>query len=170
MMVSAPISMPVTFGWVVGVLCPAAMSTVPGEMDNLVVSLLASVTVTPPAGAGVPNVTANGTDRVGPNETLAGSPIAPGGSTVTLAVVSGIKGGAPTWIKAVPVVTPVTGTTSVEAEPPFGKKMNCCCGTVATAVLLEVTVTGIPPAGALPERVSVKFCVVVATIDRLDGA
>jgi hypothetical protein len=41
---------------------------------------------------------------------------------------------------------------------------------VATAVLLEVTVTGIPPAGALPERVSVKFCVVVATIDRLDGA
>ena len=59
-------------------------------MVSTVLSLLASVTVTPSVGAGVPNVTLNGTDRVGPTETLEGSPIAPGGSTVTLAVASGM--------------------------------------------------------------------------------
>jgi hypothetical protein len=145
------------------------MLTVSGEMVSLEVSALASVTVTPPAGAGVPNVTGNGTDRVGPTETLAGSPIAPGGSTVTLAVVSGINGVAETWITAVPGATPVTGTVSVEGEPPFGRKVSCS-GTVATPVALELKVTVIPLGGAAPERVSVKFCVAVPTIVRLGGA
>jgi hypothetical protein len=36
-------------------------------------------------------------------------------------------------------------------------------------VLLEVTVTLIPPTGALPESVTVKFWVEVPTTDRLGG-
>jgi hypothetical protein len=57
----------------------------------------------------------------------------------------------------------------VEGNPPFGRNVNGCAGTVATAVLLELTVTGIPPTGALPESVTVKFCVAVPTTDRLGG-
>jgi hypothetical protein len=88
---------------------------------------------------------------------------------VTLAVASGIKGVAETWITAVPCATPVTGTVSVEGEPPFGRKVSCS-GTVATPVALELKVTVIPLGGAAPERVSVKFCVAVPTIVRLVGA
>jgi len=58
---------------------------------------------------------------------------------------------------------------SVEGNPPFGRNVNCCEATVATPVLLEVTVTLIPPTGALPESVTVKFWVEVPTTDRLGG-
>ena len=111
----------------------------------------------------------NGTEWPGSTERLDGSPITPACSTVTLAVVSGINGGAPTWMTVLPGAIPVTGIESVEGNPPFGRKLNGCAGTVATPGLLELTVTLIPPTGALPESVTVKFCVAVPTTDRLGG-
>ena len=67
------------------------MLTVPVTVA-MFVSLLVSVTVTPPAGAGVVRVTANGTDWPTPTVAPAGSVIEPGLATVTLAVVSVIPG------------------------------------------------------------------------------
>src|ERR1039457_3587455 len=91
-MVTAPILMPVAFGWVVGVVCPAAMLTVVGEKVSLERSLLVSVTVTPPAGAGVPNVTGKSTEVLRPTFKFDGTVIAPGGVTVTPAVALAILG------------------------------------------------------------------------------
>jgi hypothetical protein len=59
-------------------------------------------------------------------------------------------------ITAEPVATPVTGM-STEVEP-LGI-VNDEEETVATAVLLELTVNVRPPAGAGPESVRVRFCV-----------
>jgi hypothetical protein len=42
-------------------------------------------------------------------------------------------------------------------------------GTVATAVLLELKLTVNPPAGAGPDRVSVRFCGIVPLIVSVDG-
>jgi hypothetical protein len=61
-------------------------------MVTLVVSLLLKLTVTPPAGAGVPRVTAKAADLDGPIVTLDGNAMAPGATAVMLAVVSGIFG------------------------------------------------------------------------------
>ena len=46
----------------VGVVAPAAIVTVAGEMLSLFESLLTSVTVTPPAGAAAGSVTWNAVD------------------------------------------------------------------------------------------------------------
>ena len=46
----------------VGVVAPAAIVTVAGEMLNLLASLLTSVTVTPPVGAAADSVTWNAVD------------------------------------------------------------------------------------------------------------
>src|SRR5690242_21872730 len=82
-------------------------------MVTLEVSVLVNVTVTPPAGAGVPNVTAKVADWVGPTVTFAGRPIVPGATTVTLAVVSAMFGVELAWIVVVPGATPVTATGAV---------------------------------------------------------
>jgi hypothetical protein len=156
-------------GCVSGAVSPAAITTEAGETVSFVVSVLTRLTVTPPAGAGVPRLIGNDAEWPGSTERLEGSPIVPACSTVTLAAVSGINGSALTWITAVPAVTPVTGMERVEGNPPFGRNVKVCEATVATPVLLEVTVTLIPPTGALPESVSVKFCVEVPTTDRLGG-
>lgn len=55
--------MPETCGVVEGVVDPAATKTVAGEMPIIEVSLLLSVIVTPPAGAGVERLTGNGVVR-----------------------------------------------------------------------------------------------------------
>ena len=55
-MLADPMPVPVNCGGVAGVVAPAAMVTVAGDTVTLVVSLLASVTVTPPAGAGADRV------------------------------------------------------------------------------------------------------------------
>jgi hypothetical protein len=55
--VAAPISRPVTIGWAFrGVVAPPEMNTL-GVTVIVEGSLLVSVTVNPPAGAGVDNVT-----------------------------------------------------------------------------------------------------------------
>jgi hypothetical protein len=69
-------------------------------------------------------VIANGADWFGASVTLDGRPIVPVLSTVTFAVVSGMYGGAPAWIVAVPGPITVTGMTRVEMELPSGK--NVC--------------------------------------------
>src|SRR5206468_4052246 len=108
------------------------METWAGAIVTLVVSVLASVTVTPPVGAGVPSVMANGADWLGARTVFAGRPMLPVPTTVTPAVITGMNGVAPAWMVAVPAPTTVTGMTSVEKELPSGKKV-CWGGTVATA-------------------------------------
>src|SRR5690242_10498999 len=100
------------------------MLTLAGDIVSLEVLLLTSDTVTPPGGAGLPNVTGNATDCVGPTEMFDGRPITPGFSTLTLAVVSGINGTALTWTTVLPAATPVTGRRAVEFVPP-GKNVTC---------------------------------------------
>ena len=77
-----------------GVVWPAAILTVAGETVTFVVSLLLSVTVTPPAGAGAGKVIVNAVERFGPTVTLEGRTMVPALTTVTLAVVSAIFGSA----------------------------------------------------------------------------
>jgi hypothetical protein len=75
--------------------------------------------------------------------------------TVTLAVAS-VTFGAVARITLEPAATPVTGTTTLVA---LAGIVKAPAETVAAAVLLEVTVKVRPPAGAGPERVSVRFWV-----------
>ena len=165
MMVSAPISMPVTFGWVVGVLCPAAMSTVPGEMVSLERSLLVSVTVTPPAGAGVPKVTGKSTEVLRPTFKFTGSVMTPGAVTVTPTVALAILG---VVVLAVIVVEPgptaVTGTVTLF----WLAGIVTDKGTVATLLLEELRVN-VTLEGAGTERVRERFCVPVPENVRLPG-
>ena len=83
--------MPVTCGCVAGVVAPAGMKTLAGVTVTLEVSVLLSVTVTPPAGASGDKATANTTDWPIPSVTFAGRLIPPW--TVTFAVVSARLGG-----------------------------------------------------------------------------
>ena len=71
-----------------------------------------------------------------------------------LAVVSARYGVALACIVAVPGTTPVTATAAVVA---LAANVTVA-GTVAIDVLLELKLTVSPPAGAGPERVSVRFC------------
>ena len=68
------------------------MLTVVGDTVTFVVSLLLSVIVTPPTGAGVPKVTVNAADWPGPTLMPLGRLMVPGAATVTLAVVSATFG------------------------------------------------------------------------------
>ena len=61
-MLADPKFTPLTCGCVAGVVCPAAMLTVVGDTVTFVVSLLLSVTVTPPDGAAAGKVTVNAAD------------------------------------------------------------------------------------------------------------
>ena len=79
---------PLTWGCVSGVVLPAGIVTLEGETTTRVVSLLLIVTVTPPAGAAVPSVTGNVANWPGATDKFAGRLIVPGGTTLTLAVVS----------------------------------------------------------------------------------
>ena len=156
---------PVTCGCAAGVVCPAATVTLAGEIVTLVVSLLLKLTVTPPAGAAVPRVTAKAADWVGPTVTPDGSVMVPGATTVTLAVVSGIFGKELAWIVVEPGATPVTVTV---AEVALAATLTVA-GTVAAAVLLELKLIVTPPAGAGADRVNVRFCVAVPIILMLVG-
>jgi len=83
---TAPILTPVTCGWTVGAVSPEAINTLAGDMVSLDVSSLDNDTVTPPVGAGDPNVTGKSTAVLRPTLTFAGSVMLPGAVTVTLAV------------------------------------------------------------------------------------
>jgi hypothetical protein len=137
----------------------------PGETVTLVISLLTSATLTPPGGAGVPSVTGNGADWLGPTVIFEGRLIAPGAVTVTLAVVSGTLGSALAWMVVEPPLTPVTGTVTLLA--PVAK--FTVGGTVATLELSELRLTVRPPAGADADRVRATFCVAVPEMEMVAG-
>jgi hypothetical protein len=75
--VELPKSTPFTVGVKVGVVWPSGKKTLPDTSPTLDVSLLVSVMVTPPLGAGVPRVTVKGACWPGGTVTLEGRIIAP---------------------------------------------------------------------------------------------
>src|SRR6266498_4168977 len=120
------------------------MKTLVGVMMIVVASLLASVTVTPPGGAGAPKVIGNW--AIVPSAKLrpACRPIAADVTTVMFAVVSGSAVPELAWITVAPGPVLVTGTLKL-VEPATIVRLG---GTPATAGLLELNVTFNPPAGA----------------------
>lgn len=133
-------------------MAPTAMLTVDGLTVTLDGSLLASASVTPPAGAGTDKDTGSAADWPTPSVPVAGKLIEPKIATVTVAAVSARFGSALAWMCACPAATLVTGTAAVV---PFAAKVTVA-GTVATEVLSELRVT-VSPAGAGPDRESVRF-------------
>jgi hypothetical protein len=69
------------------------------------------------------------------------------------------------WITVVPSVNAVTGTFAVVAPP---AKVTVA-GVVASVVLLELTLTVTPLAGAAELSVNVRFCVLGPVIVTVDG-
>jgi len=141
------------------------MNTV-GDTVAFVVSLLLRVTVTPPAGAADGSVTVNAAEWASPTVTFDCKLIPPAVTTLTLAVVLAMEVAlALITIGAEPNVTPVTGTLTLVA-PDANVTVE---GTVAIWVFVELRFTVRPDAGAGPERVNVRFCVVGPTMVRLLG-
>jgi len=117
-------------------------------------SLLERLTEIPPAGAGVVRETLRLPVWLMP---IVAGPVrvtAPGGVTVTFAVVSP-KPGAVTWITAVPALTLVICTLTLLVLALTGRNE----GMVATAGLLELSVNSMPPAGAGVASSSVRVAV-----------
>src|SRR5262245_54954561 len=115
-MVADPMFTPVTCGCEAGVVCPAAMATVAEESVAFEVSLLDSVTMTPPAGAGEDRLTANVVDCPS-GAAIPGARItAPADCTVTAANALAIFGAVALAVIVVePGATGVTGTLMVAA-------------------------------------------------------
>jgi hypothetical protein len=160
MFADAPGIRPVTVGCVAGVVAPAAMKTLAGDTVTLVLSLLARLTVTPPAGAFWDRVTVNGFDWPKFTEVVAGTPI---DIWVTFTVaVADVMPVALAVMVAEPTATPVTVTVALVA--PAAKVT--VAGTVATLVALEfrLTVKGPCP----PVRLSVRFPVTPGVSGRGD--
>jgi hypothetical protein len=85
--------------------------------------------------------------------------------TVTGAVASA-KFGAVARMVTEPGFTPVTGMVTFVVPAAM---VNVAAETVAMVVSLEVTVKAIPPAGAGPERVRVRFPVLLPDSERFWG-
>src|SRR5271165_2460818 len=128
-----------------------------GNTVTFVVSLLDILTLTPPGPAALGRVMLKGVTWPMPTLTLEGTPMPPALWTVTLAVVFAMLGREQALMVAEPAATPVTGTVVLVA---LAAKVTVA-GTVATLVLLELTLTVRPPAGAGAERFNVRFCVAV---------
>jgi hypothetical protein len=144
---------PVTCGCVAGVFDPAAINTLEGIV-TLDESLLDSATVTPPVGALVERVTGKGAELPGVTLTLEGSPMLP--KTITVIAAFALTMLAPFTLPVMfadPTDTPVTGTLMLDAFC----AMVTFVGTVATVGLSELRLTTKPPAGAVPERLRVRF-------------
>ena len=162
--VTAPISKPVTCGWTAGTVCPAPIVIVVGDIVNFERLLLPSVMVTLDA-AGAPKFTGKATVFSKPTLGLDGSVIVPGGVMVTLAVVLAIFG---VVVLAVIVVEPcptgVTGTFTLFWLAGIVTET----GAVATPVLEEFSVN-VTAEGACAERNRERFCtpapVVTLTVD-----
>lgn len=153
LIVADPKLIPFTRICVLEVTEPAAMFTLTGVMVTFVVSLLDSVIVTPPAGAGIDRLTEKAVDWPGPTVTLAGRIMFPGLTTVTVAFISGMLGRELARMMDFPSATLVTGTVTLVA---FAAKV-ALAGTVATVVSLELKLTINPPVGAGAERFNVRF-------------
>lgn len=158
---------PVICGCVAGAVDPAAMKTLAGDTATVDGSPPLKLTVTPPAGAGVPNVTAKATDCPSGTLKFAGSPIAlEEVVTITVVVVSPYPGKALEWMIVVPGPTLVTGTDTPEL---FAGTVTEA-GTVATPGLLELKLNDKPPAGAVEDKLIERFCVApVPAIVRFAG-
>ena len=150
MIVAAPMFTPVTCGCDEGAVVPPGMNTLAGLTRTVVDLLLVNVRVTPPEGAGVPSLTANGT--AWPKGVVtAGSVMDPGATTVTLKVLS-VMPGALTRITVDPAPTPVIGTTALVAFP----GIVALAGTPAMVGLSDLRIR-VNAAGAGAERTNVMF-------------
>jgi hypothetical protein len=154
-----PIFTPVTVGWVVGAVAPAAMFTVAGETLAIVPSALARVTVRA-AGAGAEREIFSGVDAPSATVLVAGATTLPALLTVTVVVASAMNGVWLAWITAVPRLTEVIGTETLVVV----WANVTLFGTVATAGVAELRLTVRPPAGAGAERFSVAFWVTIPVI------
>ena len=127
------------------------MVTEVGDTLTLVPSLLVRSTVTPFPVAGEDSATVR--VPVVLNPILAGPDMLtePGGTTVTLAVASGMFGPL-AWIRAVPTDTLVKRTVMLVELGLMDTPGN----TVATLGLLDVRVRSMPPAGAGADSVKVR--------------
>jgi hypothetical protein len=115
--------------------------------------------------AGAARLTGNGAHSPGATVTFAGRIMSAAVLTVTFAVAS-VRLGALARITDVPGATPVTDTVTVVS---FSGMLTVGEATVATPVLLELTLNVKPPAGAGPDKVSVRFCVAVPLMARFCG-
>src|ERR1035437_530108 len=127
-----------------------------GLIVSFEVSLLESVTVTPPGRAGLVKNTGSAADSPGATLTPEANEIFEFELTVTAAVALGTLGTpAVAVIVANPVPTPLTGTLT-----PVALAWKAAdAGTEATPGLLELNETVRPLAGAGDERFKAKFCV-----------
>jgi hypothetical protein len=142
----------------VALVVPAATVTLPGTTATAVL-LLVSVTTFPPAGAAADSETVP--CDVAPPVTVGGvkftaCSVAAAGSGVTVSVVVLL---APLYdAVSVTVVLPVTAEVATANDALVTPAATVTLvGTVAAPVLLLVSVTTAPPAGAAADRVTVPF-------------
>jgi hypothetical protein len=164
LMLAEPVLTPLTAGWFAGVVWPARIVMLAGEIVSLVVSLLVRAIVRS-ADAGLARLTANAVDLPMPTVRLDGSVTVAGADTVTFSVASAISGVLLAWITAEPAATAVTTKVAV-LWPEVKVTVE---GTVATLVLLELTFTVTPDAGAGADRLRVTFWGPVPVMVRLLG-
>lgn len=162
--VVVPEATPLTVTPVLDVVCPADIAIWLGDTVAMVGSLVVRFRNTVPLGA-FTRLTGYATKLPGVTDTLAGTLISTWLPTVTFAVAS-VRFGLLAWITAEPGATPVTATVVV-VKPAAIVAVDE--PTVAALVLVELTVKFIPPNGAGPERVNVRFWVVVPVIAREAG-
>ena len=130
----------------------------------MVVSLLFSAIVTPPAGAACDRLTANTADCPSPMLVLAGTLIVTIPVFTFTVAVTLTRPTALAVIVTEPEATPVTVTGTLVAP---GPKLTLA-GTVALLVSLEVRLTVKPLAGAAGARFSMRFPVAPTLIDSGD--
>ena len=148
-------------------MLPAPMKTEAGEIARMDGLLLLSVTVTPPAGAGVPNVTGKSTVALKPTFRLDGRVMLPGAVTVTVSVALGIFGVA---VLAVMVVEPGATGVTITVTLLWFAGIVTDGGTVAAPELDELKLK-VTLVGAGTESVSERLCgPVPLTIVAGDGA
>ena len=164
MMVADPTATPVIVGCVEGVVDPAAIVTLAGEIVSVVMSVLLKVTVIPPAGAAYDRLIGNVALCKFPTDAEAGRFTVPAPATVTVALVFA-RVAALALMVVVPNATPVTGTLTLVVFA----AMVTVAGTVAIDVLVEVRLIVWPPAGAADDRTKLRFLVIKPDTVSVDG-
>ena len=152
---AVPGAMPVTTGAVVGVVDPAGMVTVAGEIETTPELLLDRATVTPPVPAGADNVTWKGADWPRPTVTPEGSEMLPPLCTVTVAVALVTLGAVLDAVMVVvPTLSPVTGTLT-EVAP---CEMVTLAGMLSTPDVLVLRLI-VNADGAAADKFKIRFWV-----------
>jgi hypothetical protein len=164
LMFAEPVLTPVTVGWLAGAVWPARIVILAGEIVSLVVSLLLRA-MTKSEDAGLARLTAKAVDLPRPTVRFDGRVRLDGADTVTFSVASAMSGVLLAWITAEPGPTAVTVNVAVLC-PDVKVTVE---GTVATLVLLELTFTVMPEAGAGADRFSVTVWGPVPEMVRLFG-